>query len=110
MQKLHIALAVRNLETAFAEYNQRSNCPPVAIASNRYALWRTDILNLSITQNSKKAGTLRHLGYEDSEVVEMFSEYDEDGIEWEYFTAQQQRQEILKYYPDIDYLESSIAK
>lgn len=110
MHKLHIALAVKNLTTAVAEYTQRLGCEPVAIAKNRYALWRADISNLSITQDSKIAGTIRHIGFETQDIVGMVCEYDADGIEWEYFTAEQQRLEIIKHYPDIDYPITSLKK
>ena len=109
MRRLHIALAVTKLEASIAEYNQRLSCKPVAIAESRYALWRTETLNLSISQNKQESG-IRHLGFEDSEVIKMFSEHDADGIEWEYFTAAQQRLEIIKHYPDIDYPIAIIEK
>lgn len=110
MHKLHLALSVRNLEKSIIEYNQRLGCRPIALKKGRYALWRTDILNLSITQSFDDAGNLRHLGFEDPDVLKIFSEKDIDGFEWEYFSAEQQRQEILKYYPDIHYPEISISK
>lgn len=110
MQKLHLALAVKDLEMAVAQYSKRLGREPVAKAESRYALWRTDILNLSITQSFEDAGNLRHLGFEHPGVFKMYSEKDIDGFEWEYFTAEQQRQEILKYYPNINYPEISISK
>ena len=108
MQILHIALAVKDLEEAICEYSRKFACEPTAIASKRYALWRTDSLNISITQIPDKAGQLRHLGFESQGLSEMYSEHDNDGIEWEYFTAEQQRQEIMQYYPDADYPESKL--
>ena len=110
MQKLHIALAVKDLEKSISEYNQRLGCKPIAVAESRYALWRTDILNLSITQSFEDAGNVRHLGFEDCNVFKMFSEKDIDGFVWEYFTAEHQRQEILKYYPNINYPETAMSK
>jgi len=108
MKRLHIALAVKNLEVSIIEYSRRLGSEPVAIANNRYALWRTQTVNLSIIENPEQAGTLRHLGFEDSEASQLSSEYDGDGFEWEHFTAEQQRQEILQYYPDADYPESKL--
>lgn len=110
MQKLHLALAVKKLDSAIAEYSQRLGCEPVTVANRRYALWRTKSLNFSISKISEKAGQLRHLGFESSNLSEMFSNYDTNGIEWEYFTAEQQRQEIIKYYPDIDYPQTAMSK
>ena len=110
MQKLHLALAVKYLNRSIAEYSRRLGCGPVTVAESRYALWRTESLNFSISQIPEKAGQLRHLGFESFNLSEMFSDRDANGIEWEYFTAEQQRQEIIKHYPDINYPESSISK
>ena len=63
MRRLHVALAVRNLEVSIAEYNQRLGCKPVANAESRYALWHIEILNLSISQKMQESGK-RHLGFE----------------------------------------------
>jgi len=108
MKRLHIALAVKNLEASIIEFSRRLSSEPVAVANNRYALWRTQTVNLSISENPEKAGTLRHLGFEDSEASQLSSEYDSNGFEWEHFTVEQQRQEILQYYPDADYPKSKL--
>lgn len=110
MQKLHLAIAVKKLDSAIAEYSQRLGCEPVTVANRRYALWRTKSLNFSISQISEKAGQLRHLGFESPDIPKMFSDQDVNGIEWEYFTAEQQRQEIIKHYPDIDHPETAMSK
>ena len=108
MKKLHLALAVNCLEVSVAEYSRLLGSQPIAIAKNRYALWRTNEVNLSITEQPDKVGTLRHLGFEDSEASQIASQYDSSGFEWVHFTAEQQRQEILRYYPDADYPESKL--
>ena len=51
-----------------------------------------------------------HLGFESFNLSEIFLDQDVNGIEWEYFTAEQQRQEIVKHYPDIDYPETAMSK
>ncbi|KLT73584.1 hypothetical protein PL75_01130 [Neisseria arctica] len=103
MKRLHIALAVKELEPAIEEYTKRLGAKPVSVADNAYALWRTDQVNLSISVRPEEAGQLRHLGFEDSEASEMSADYDAQGIMWERFTAEQQREEIFRYYPTADY-------
>lgn len=110
MKTIHIALAVKNLDEAIADYTQRLGANPVSTAKERYALWRTDQVNLSITQDPDAAGQLRHLGFEDSDAPAMTSDYDSNGLMWECFTAQQQRQDIFRYYPDADYPQDPASK
>lgn len=103
MKILHVALSVKDLEASIADYNARLGAEPVAIAKGQYALWRTNQVNLSISQKPEEAGQLRHLGFEDSSTDEMIDSYDADGILWEKFTAAQQREEIFVFYPDAIY-------
>ena len=99
-KKIHIALAVENLKDSIADYSQRLKCSPSWIANNKYALFRTDAINLSLSVNPAKAGQLRHLGFEDDAVTDYSQEKDVNGINWEYFNEQQQEQEILEFYPE----------
>ena len=103
MKKIHIALAVKNLESSINEYSRRLGSRPVVIVEGQYALWRTTEVNLSISEKPDQAGQLRHLGFEDPEATEMSTEYDINGLMWEQFTAIQQRDEILQHYPQADY-------
>lgn len=103
MKRLHIALAVANLEKSIADYTQRLGAQPVAISKGKYALWRTPEVNLSISEKPDEAGKLRHLGFEDPTTIAMSAETDGDGFIWERFTAEQQRAEIFEYFPDADY-------
>lgn len=103
MKRLHVALAVKQLEPAIVEYTKRLGAKPVSVVDSTYALWRTDQVNLSISVKPEEAGTLRHLGFEDPTSTEMSVEYDGDGFMWERFTAEQQREEIFTHYPDAEY-------
>jgi hypothetical protein len=98
--RIHIALAVENLQESIADYSQRLGVTPSWIATNKYALFRTDTLNLSLSVNPAKAGQLRHLGFENDTITDYSQEQDVNGIKWEYFNKQQQEQEILEFYPE----------
>jgi hypothetical protein len=104
MKRIHIALAVGELESSIIEYTKRLGAKPCCVVANAYALWRTDQVNLSITVNAEEAGTLRHLGFEDSDVKTMNIETDINGFIWERFTEDQQNQEILNYWPNAGFL------
>jgi catechol 2,3-dioxygenase-like lactoylglutathione lyase family enzyme len=69
MRRIHIALAVDDLELSIADYTERLGAPPVAIVPGKYALWRTAEVNLSINSDVHAAQRLRHLGFEDDDVV-----------------------------------------
>ena len=103
MKPLHLALAVANLEESIKDYSARLAADPVCVVDGIYALWRTPFVNLSITVNPELAGTLRHLGFEDAMAPMMSEERDCNGIIWERFSAEQQKEEIFKYWPDAQY-------
>lgn len=98
-KKLHIALAVRDYAASLAEYSRRLGVDPCCTVEGTYALWRTDQINLSISVDAARAGSLRHLGHEDETAQAMSEERDVNGIVWERFSADQQREEILRYWP-----------
>ena len=108
MKPIHIALAVADLNTSIAEYTHRLGAEPVCVVPGTYALWRTTQLNFSINEKPEIAGQLRHLGFDDSNVPELKESYDCNGIMWEQFTAEQQRDEIFTYWPNADYPESKL--
>ena len=104
MRKIHIAISTNDIEMTVKDYSQRIGMQPCAVVKGEYALWRTDILNLSIRQDSKcKPGELRHLGWEDSEATEFSADTDVNGILWERFNSQQQADEINETWPDTHY-------
>ncbi|MEM7183200.1 MAG: hypothetical protein AAF518_19975 [Spirochaetota bacterium] len=103
MKRLHIAISIRDLEKSITDYTKRMGEKPVLVIENEYALWRTATVNLSIRNDSKSPpGTVRHLGWEDSEAKDFSSETDINGILWENFNAKQQAEEILEVWPNAD--------
>lgn len=100
MKRIHIALAVADYEASLQEYTTRLGAPPSCTVEGIYALWRTEQVNLSISVKPEVAGTLRHLGFEDDAALQMTEERDVNGITWERFTSDQQRAEILHFWPD----------
>ncbi|WP_324282106.1 hypothetical protein VKI21_15285 [Cyanobacterium aponinum UTEX 3222] len=95
MKKIHIALSTHNLKESIEEYSKRLSASPIIIIENEYALWKTETVNFSVRQDkSVKQGSLRHLGWEDSEATIFSQEIDVNGIIWENFNEQNQLQEI----------------
>ena len=83
MRTLHLALAVSNIEQSVADYTARLGVRPVLVVPDQYALWRTSTLNLSIRKTNEASGTMRHLGWEDTEATEFSNDTDCNGIVWE---------------------------
>jgi len=103
MRKFHIALGVKSVTDSIADYTQRLSARPHVIVPEKYALWRTQTLNISIRQiPSGEAPGLRHLGWEDSTVNRFTETLDCNDILWEEFSADLQLQEILALWPDAE--------
>jgi catechol 2,3-dioxygenase-like lactoylglutathione lyase family enzyme len=98
VRRIHIALAVDELERSIADYNQRLGAEPVVIVAGRYALWRTAEVNLSVTVEPGEGGRLRHLGFEDDTAEEATESEDVKAITWEHFAAEEQTREIEESY------------
>lgn len=99
MRRIHIALAVDNIDASIADYTRRLEAEPAVVVPNRYALWRTPEVNLSITIGPVGPGSrLRHLGFEDDDAPEPSQTADVNSIVWERFTAEQQDTEIDAAY------------
>lgn len=105
-KRVHIALAVADLEAAIEEYTKRLGVEPVIIAGGEYALFLTPILNLSVSEVPGSAGKLRHLGFEDDSAQGFLIETDSNGFIWEHFTLKQQAEEINKHWPGTDWAPS----
>jgi len=105
-RRIHIALAVRDIDAAVRDYSARLGAQPCCVVEGIYALWRTDQVNLSISVMPEVAGTLRHLGFEDPESPIMSVETDANGIEWERFTEEQQMAEIRQRWPHATFRTS----
>ena len=99
MKKIHIAIGVKDVERSVEDYSLRLGKRPTVVIPNEYALWRTPQVNFSIRCDRKAAGTLRHLGWEDSTAAGFTKDTDLNGIVWERFTAAQQADEINKIWP-----------
>jgi len=100
MKRFHISLSVGDFAASLADYNHRLGCAPYALLDGRYALWKTDILNFSIScKPGETAGTVRHIGFEDDSLSGATEEKDAAGIIWEYFSPQAQDDEIKTKFP-----------
>ena len=107
MKKLHIAISTSRIEDTIADYSVRLGVEPCSFVAGAYALWRTESLNVSIRHDAScPAGTLRHLGWEDSAATKPSEDVDVNGITWERFTAEQQADEINTLWPDAKYRPS----
>jgi hypothetical protein len=102
MKKFHISIAVKDLFESIKDYSNRLGCDPEIVVDEKYALWRTDILNFSISQKPDIAGQMRHLGFEDSSATEFSISKDCNGTMWEDFTSKMQKQEIIDVYGDTN--------
>ena len=99
MNKMHIAIGVLDIARSVEDYSKRLGCQPCVVVANEYALWRTPTVNFSIRRSQEESGKLRHLGWEDSSVLEFSQDTDVNGIVWERFTAEQQVKEIEETWP-----------
>jgi hypothetical protein len=101
MKRFHISIAVSDFAAALADYNRRLQAQPCVVADGRYALWRTDILNLSIScKPGQTAGVVRHVGFEDDNATGFSEDQDSAGLTWEYFSPKAQLQEIREKIPE----------
>ncbi len=98
MKKFHISIAVRDLEESISQYSMKLESQPCVVVQNKYALWRTDTLNFSISQKPEIAGQMRHLGFENENAQEFTEIHDCNGILWEEFTQEMQEAEIENFY------------
>lgn len=104
MKKFHIAISTDKIEQTVADYSARLGVAPCSTVQGEYALWRTDTLNVSVRQDpGSRAGSLRHLGWEDPEAQAFTQNTDVNGIVWEHFSAQQQADEINELWPEANY-------
>ncbi len=101
MKRFHISISVGDYAAAVAEYSARLGCEPCVTKQGRYALWRTELLNFSISHKAEQpAGMVRHIGFEDNAESGFREEKDGVGIIWEYFSAEAQAKEIEDKIPD----------
>ena len=98
MKRFHISLAVRDLQTSIADYSTRLGQQPNAVVAGKYAMWRTDLLNFSINEMPERAGSLRHIGFEDDTAHGFSRTVDVNAIEWELFSVADQDRAIVETY------------
>lgn len=104
MKKFHLAISTDKIADTVADYTQRLGVPPCVVVPGEYALWRTEQLNFSVRQDAAKpVGSLRHLGWEDSEALAFTQDTDVNGIVWERFAAEHQAEEIQSIWPKAYY-------
>ena len=97
--RVHIAIAVTDINKSIDEYSQYLKCQPEKVIDNEYALFRAESLNLSLRVTKDEAGTVRHLGFED-ESFDGFSTFtDSNGLLWEQFNRKEQLKEIDEAWP-----------
>jgi catechol 2,3-dioxygenase-like lactoylglutathione lyase family enzyme len=98
VRRLHVALAVDDLEASIRDYSVRLGADPIVVVSGAYALWRTAEVNLSVNCDPLLTERLRHLGFEDDAIVSKTMATDVNGLVWESFSAAQQDEEIVRAY------------
>jgi len=104
VKKFHIAISTDNIDQTVSDYSNRLGSEPCTFIPGEYALWRTDSLNVSIRKDClAKPGSLRHMGWEDSEATEFAQSTDVNGIVWERFNADHQAEEINELWPEVRY-------
>jgi catechol 2,3-dioxygenase-like lactoylglutathione lyase family enzyme len=107
MKRVHIAIGVADFDASVADYTGRLEAVPVVVVPGEYALWRTDILNLSIRMVAKSRSSIaiRHIGIEDDSAPGFSASVDVNGIEWEMFSPEAQMAEILGLWPDAEVIK-----
>jgi hypothetical protein len=102
MKRFHISIATDDFAASLADYSKRLGCVPCVVKEGRYALWRTDLLNFSIScKPGQKGGSVRHIGFEDAAEETFREEKDANGIIWEYFSREVQEAEIREKFGHV---------
>jgi catechol 2,3-dioxygenase-like lactoylglutathione lyase family enzyme len=102
MRRIHIALAVDDLNATIHDYTERLGAAPTVVVPGKYALWRTSEVNLSVNSDVTQTERLRHIGFEDDQVTEKTRSTDVNGLMWEAFNPDQQDHEIVEVYGPIE--------
>lgn len=101
MTKFHISIAVNDIKASVAEYSTKFGIEPQVVIDGKYALWRTETLNFSISCKPEIAGQMRHLGFENPQAQSFATSTDCNGILWEEFSEPMQKEEIETFYRKI---------
>jgi len=95
--RFHISVSTTDFGTSVRDYTARLQTKPDVMIAGRYARWRTDLLNFTVScKPDQPGGIIRHIGFEDADASVFREEQDANGIVWEYFTESQQQEEIKK--------------
>lgn len=98
MKRVHIALAVADIDASIADYSARFGQPPQAVVLGTYAMWRTDQLNFSVRHEPEHAGQLCNLGFEDDAAEGFTRDTDVNGIAWERFSTIEQDIRVISTF------------
>lgn len=98
--KIHLAVAVSDVAKSAKEYSKLLGRKPSRVVAGQYALWRYGNLNLSIRHDPKKAGSVRHVGFEAPRARSFKTYRDRGGLVWEFFDKKLQENEIKRAWPD----------
>ncbi len=100
VKRIHLAFGVKDIEESVFEYNVKLGEKPKVYVKSEYALWKTEILNLSIRKCNEVG--FRHTGFEKVNYSGFSEAKDLNGIIWEEFSEQAQLEEILEIWPDAE--------
>ena len=103
MKRIHIAITISDLTDSIIEYSTKFGTDPICTVKDTWALWLTPELNFSIEVKPEQAGEIKHIGFEDPSAESMIREKDINGLEWENFTIEQQKELIFKIWPHAEY-------
>ncbi len=96
-RRFHISISTTDFDASLRDYTARLGSKPDTVIAGRYARWRTELLNFSIScKPDKPGGIIRHIGFEDDSLTDFREENDANGVTWEYFNEPSQQQEIAK--------------
>jgi hypothetical protein len=96
-KRFHISISTMDFDGSVADYTVRLGAKPDVVVQGRYARWRTDLLNFSIScKPGQPGGIIRHIGFENETEILFREEQDVNGVTWEYFAESAQQEEIKK--------------
>jgi catechol 2,3-dioxygenase-like lactoylglutathione lyase family enzyme len=96
-KRFHISISTTDFNASLRDYTVRLDAEPDVVIPGRYARWRTDLLNFSIScKPDQTGGIIRHIGFEDDSLNGFTEEQDANGVTWEYFDEPSQQEEIGK--------------
>jgi hypothetical protein len=99
-KRFHISVSTTDFDASMRDYSARLGAKPDMTVAGRYARWRTELLNFTIScKPGQPGGLVRHIGFEDDGEAALREEQDVNGITWEYFSEPVQQEEIKRLIP-----------